>query len=533
MKQTPIFLLTLLLLAGASCKQQPARQQESPGADTDAEPAYREPHRPQFHFTPPAQWMNDPNGMFYLEGEYHLSYQYYPDSTVWGPMHWGHAVSRDLVRWEHLPVALEPDSLGYIFSGGTVVDTANTSGFGTREDPPVVAAFTHHNPDMEKAGRDDFQSQSIAWSLDKGRTWTKYSGNPVLENKTGIRDFRDPKITWHTGTGKWVMALAVFDRVQFYGSPDLKTWSYLSDFGIPGDLRLWECPDLFPLRDPETGETRWVLLVSMQKEAPNGGTATSYFIGYFDGTRFIANPAEQQWLDWGTDNYAFVTWDHAPLGPEARLGIGWMSNWQYAQQVPTEGWRSAMTLPRVLTLGTRDGEYFLNASPAGALEALRGERTDLGKLTITGEQDITGAFSPSQCEILLHTALEQTTATLFGITLTNGKGDRLILGFDRENRQLWVDRRQSGPQGFSGEFFTGPHTAPLGLQDLEDLRIYLDVASLEVFAGQGALNFTEIFFPSVPFDTLTFWADGGEWVVQSGAVFSLEGIWEHRAEGGL
>ncbi len=526
MKSHALGVLALLLFGSLSCRQEKPDTRKATDVETEA--SYREPHRLQYHFTPPSKWMNDPNGMFFLEGEYHLSYQYYPDSTVWGPMHWGHAVSKDLVRWEHLPVALYPDSLGYIFSGGSVVDTANTSGFGSRETPPVVAAFTHHNPEAEKAGRDDFQNQSLAFSLDKGRTWTKYDGNPVLENQTGIRDFRDPKIIWHEESGKWVMALAVYDRVQFYSSPDLKAWTYLSDFGIPGDTRLWECPDLFPLQDPETGKVKWVLIVSIQKEAPNGGTATSYFIGDFDGVRFIANPAEQQWLDYGTDNYAFVTWDHAPVDPGERLGIGWMSNWQYAQVVPTVRWRSAMTLPRVLSLREDKGNYSLDSRPVQALQALRGDRTDLGKVTITGEREISGGFSPSQCELLLHTDTTQTTAALFGLTLSNGRGDRLILGFDRENDQLWVDRRQSGPD-FSEDFYKGPHTAPLNMEALEDLRIYLDVASLEVFAGQGALNFTEIFFPSIPYNTLTFWADGGEWVLASGTVFALESIWEPPA----
>ncbi|MEJ2585806.1 MAG: glycoside hydrolase family 32 protein, partial [Robiginitalea sp.] len=310
-----------------------------------------------------------------------------------------------------------------------------TSGFGTRENPPVVAAFTHHNPETEQAGQDDFQNQSLAYSLDKGRSWTKYKGNPVLKNETGVRDFRDPKSVWYPQTGKWVMALAVYDRVEFYDSPDLKSWSYLSDFGIPGDTRLWECPDLFPLQDPETGQTKWVLIVSIQQKAPNGGTGTSYFIGDFDGTRFIANPAEQQWLDYGTDNYAFVTWDNTPTGPEERVGIGWMSNWQYAQEVPTDTWRSAMTLPRVLSLKKGEVRYSLSSSPVEALEALRGERTDLGRRNITKEQEVSGSFSPARCELLLHTNLEQTSAALFGMTLSNGKGDRLILGIDRENGQ--------------------------------------------------------------------------------------------------
>ncbi|MEJ2162549.1 MAG: GH32 C-terminal domain-containing protein, partial [Robiginitalea sp.] len=274
------------------------------------------------------------------------------------------------------------------------------------------------------------------------------------------------------------------------------------------------------------GKTKWVLIVSIQKDAPNRGTATSYFVGDFDGVRYIANPAEQQWLDWGTDNYAFVTWDHAPVGPGQRIGIGWMSNWLYAQQVPTGTWRSAMTLPRVLTLQVIEGAYSLRSSPVKALEALRGARTDLGAVSISREQEVSGSFSPSRCELLLQTDLRETTASILGMTLSNVKGDRLILGYDRENEQLWVDRRQSGPKGFSEDFYKGPHTAPLKLEDFEDLRVYLDVASLEVFAGQGALNFTGIFFPSAPFDTLTFWAADGEWVLASGVVFALEGIRE-------
>ncbi len=518
-------VLGLLLLVFLSCKQEPQSTQK----DTNPEKGITqgESHRPAFHFTPPSKWMNDPNGMFYLDGEYHLSYQYYPDSTVWGPMHWGHAVSKDLVSWEHLPIALYPDSLGYIFSGGSVVDLQNTSGFGSGDVPPVVAAFTHHDPVGEKAGTTDYQTQSIAYSVDRGRTWTKYKENPVVKNEKGIRDFRDPKVIWHEGSRKWIMTLAVYDRVQFYASPDLKSWEYLSDFGIPGDTRLWECPDLFPLEVAETGETRWILLVSIQKDAPNGGTATSYFLGDFDGKQFLGNPEDQRWLDWGTDNYAFVTWDNAPGGDSQRLGIGWMSNWQYAQEVPTDAWRSAMTVPRLLQLET-DGEgYVLRSNPVAALESLRGPKTALPTLQIRGEQEVTGSFTPSQCEIILKTDLAQTTAALYGITLSNSKGDRLILGFDRINNQMWLDRRGSGPKGFSGDFFKGPHKAPLNLGSDGDpnLRILLDLASIEVFGENGRLNFTEIFFPSEPFDSVTFWADEGEWTLESSTVYSLKSIW--------
>ena len=259
---------------------------------------YEEPYRNQFHFSPPANWMNDPNGMVYFEDEYHLFYQYYPDSTVWGPMHWGHAVSNDLVYWKHLPIALFPDSLGYIFSGSAVIDHNNTSGFGKEGQVPMVALFTHHDINGEQSGSNRFQYQSIAYSLDKGRSWTLYEGNPVIPNP-GIKDFRDPKVIWHEASQNWVMVLAVYDRAMIYTSPDLKKWAEASEFGIEGDQRLWECPDLFPIKVEGTAEEKWVLLVSIQKDAPNGGTATGYFVGDFDGKNFISNPADQYWLDYG------------------------------------------------------------------------------------------------------------------------------------------------------------------------------------------------------------------------------------------
>ncbi|WP_233131783.1 glycoside hydrolase family 32 protein [Robiginitalea sediminis] len=511
--------VVLWTLAGISLLSSCGETGESPGP-------LEEPHRPRYHFTPPAHWMNDPNGMYYQDGEYHLHYQYYPDSTVWGPMHWGHAVSSDLIRWEHLPVSLYPDSLGYIFSGSAVVDYDNTSGFGQEDTPPVVAAFTHHDPEGERAGRSDFQNQSLAYSLDNGRTWTKYSGNPVLRNDTGIRDFRDPKIVWHGQSEKWIMALAVYDRVRFYGSDNLKDWAYLSEFGIPGDTRLWECPDLFPMRIPGQQEEKWVLLVSIQQQGPNGGTGTSYFIGDFDGTRFTADPQEQQWLDYGADNYAFVTWDNAPVGWGRRLGIGWMSNWQYAQQVPTEKWRSAMTLPRVLELVQEDSSYVLAAQPVPSVTGLRRSGFALpGR--ISGFQSIQGDFRPSRCELEFRVDLEATTAKAFGFTLKNTKGNRLEIRMDPRTNTLVVDRTESGPKGFSDAFFEGPHRAPLHLEGGSvDLRVFLDVSSIEIFANGGRLNFTDIFFPEEPFDTLEFWAEDGELVLSEGQVHALSTSWE-------
>ena len=282
--------ILICLLAGiiflSGCKKDQKDQPQEDQTKTMSN-YYTEPHRPQFHFSPEKMWMNDPNGMVYFEGEYHLFYQYYPDSTVWGPMHWGHAFSKDLVHWEHLPIGLYPDSLGYIFSGSAVVDWDNTSGFGTNGQPPLIAIFTYHNIEGERAGKNDFQTQAIAYSTDKGRTWIKFEGNPVVPNP-GIRDFRDPKVIWHAHTKQWIMVFAAWDHVKIYGSSDLKTWTHLSDFGKNWGSHggVWECPDLFPMKVEGNQEEKWVLLVSINPGAPNGGSGTQYFIGHFDGTKF-------------------------------------------------------------------------------------------------------------------------------------------------------------------------------------------------------------------------------------------------------
>src|SRR5688500_16498045 len=266
---------------------------------------YNEPHRLQMHFSPKSKWMNDPNGMVYLNGVYHFFYQHYPDSNIWGPMHWGHATSKDLVHWEHQPIALYPDSLGYIFSGSAVLDANNTSGFGKDGKAPLVAIFTHHNAKEEKTGSSTFQNQSIAYSLDEGKTWTKYAGNPVLKNP-GIKDFRDPKVSWHEESKKWVMILAVLDHVELYNSSDLKSWTKLSefgkDFGAHGGV--WECPDLFQLNIEGETKQKWVMLVSLNPGGPNVGSGTQYFVGEFDGKTFTSDTGKSQikWIDWGQDN---------------------------------------------------------------------------------------------------------------------------------------------------------------------------------------------------------------------------------------
>src|SRR5258705_1699538 len=294
--------------------------------------SYDEPYRPKVHFSPREKWMNDPNGMVYHNGIYHLFYQYYPDSTVWGPMHWVHATSKDMIHWEQQPIALYPDSLGYIFSGSAVVDIDNTSGFGKDGIPPLVTIFTYHDPKGEKDGKSDFQNQSIAYSLDEGRSWIKYVNNPVVKNP-GIKDFRDPKVMWFEKEKKWVMTLATKDRITFYSSANFKEWTKESEFGENAGAHggVWECPDWFPLE--YDGKQIWVLIVNLNPGGPNKGSATQYFLGDFNGKSFLPFNTETKWLDYGPDEYAGVTWSNTG---ERKIFLGWMSNWLYANVVPTE-----------------------------------------------------------------------------------------------------------------------------------------------------------------------------------------------------
>ena len=423
-----IILFAMAMLVACSSKSNKALSNKSGSKQ------YTEQHRPQFHFSPAAQWMNDPNGMVYYEGEYHLFFQHYPDSNVWGPMHWGHAVSPDLVRWEELPIALYPDDLGYIFSGSAVIDWKNTSGFGTDDSPPMVAIFTHHDPVGEKdPGNDRFQYQSLAYSTDNGRSWTKYAGNPVIANP-GIRDFRDPKVFWDEYSKQWVMVFAAYDHIKVYGSSDLKGWYHLSDFGagLGAHGGVWECPDLFPLVDEESGEKKWVLLVSINPGGPNGGSATQYFIGDFDGRKFIPDSQydseEATWLDHGRDNYAGVTWSDIPESDGRRLFIGWMSNWDYAQVVPTYQWRSAMTLPRELKLHSTDNGYRLTSHPVEELQTLRKISLDMVEQDVEGEFDL--SFIAKSKTLQMESFIEFNREQALVFRLTNKKGESCSIGYN-------------------------------------------------------------------------------------------------------
>jgi fructan beta-fructosidase len=489
---------------------------------------YDEPHRPQFHFSPPSMWMNDPNGMVYHNGEYHLFYQHYPKEPFWGPMHWGHAVSRDLIHWENLPIALAPDSLGYIFSGSAVFDKHNSTGFGTESNPPLVAMFTYHDPTGEKAGRTDYQSQGIAYSLDKGRTWAKYDENPGIPNAEKLKDFRDPKVFWHEETNRWLVVLAAGDRVRFYSSRDLKNWQMESEFG-KGDGShggVWECPDLFPLKVKGTDRERWVLLLSINPGGVHGGSATQYFIGDFDGKTFRnENPPETVlWLDYGRDNYAGVTWSDAPN--DRRIFIGWMSNWDYAEKVPTKNWRGAMTLPRELSLIKTEKGVRIAQNPVLEAYKLRRQKLLVRRNFTVGSEFKLNAQSPLN-EIVFEVDLSKTTARDFGISLSNKHGENYRIGFNAASNYFYSDRTKAGSNKFADNFAPKKHTAPrIGDHRILKMRLLFDAASVELFADDGKTALTDIFFPTQDFNDFEIYAQDGTIRLFQLKMWKLKSIWK-------
>ena len=498
------FLLALTAASLAACSPDTkttdttaATQATPAAADTAAVPPATPQYRPGYHFTPAAHWMNDPNGMVCYEGTYHLFFQYYPGAMVWGPMHWGHATSPDLVHWREQPIALFPDSLGYIFSGSAVVDARNTSGFGKDGKTPLVAIFTHHDPRGEKSGSKTYQNQSLAYSLDAGKTWTKYADNPVLKNP-GIKDFRDPKVSWNDVAGKWLMTLATLDRITFYSSPNLKDWTRESEFGekLGAHGGVWECPDLFPLT--LNGKTYWVLIVNLNPGGPNGGSGTQYFVGSFDGHTFTPLSGQTKWADYGPDNYAGVTWSNTG---NRRIFLGWMSNWDYANQVPTSPWRNATTIPRELALRQVGAEIYLTSQPVKELAELAQPAITLRDLTATATPlDLTGKlrFSGDKFSVKMSTSELRD----FALVLGNAAGEELRLGYDATAKNYFVDRRKAGLSGFSRKF-AGRHLTPrLATTPGAGMTLFFDATSVELFADGGLSVATELFFPSQPFTTL-------------------------------
>ncbi len=464
------------------------------GQESDS--AYHEPYRLQAHFSPKEKWMNDPNGMVYDKGLYHLFFQYYPNGTTWGPMHWGHATSKDLVHWEQLPIALYPDSLGFIFSGSAVIDKNNTSGFGKNGQIPMVAVFTHDDPKGERAGKDNFQNESLAYSLDEGKTWTKYAGNPVLKNP-GIRDFRDPSVMWYAPQNKWIMTLATKDRVTFYSSPNLKDWQKESDFGstLGAHTGVWECPNLFSLKFGD--KTYWVLIGSVNPGGPNGGSATQYFIGDFDGKTFTpAGNTTTKWIDYGPDDYAGVTWNNTG---GRKIFLGWMSNWMYAGQVPSVKWRNSMTIPRDLSLKQEKGEIYVASAPVKELKDITLKPVRISPEGLKGK-DI---FSLPGTQAAQY-SLKYTVSNMedYSIVLSNDEGDKLVLGFDKTKNGYYIDRTKSGVTSFNPDFAKAFFAPRLTDDPSSNVELIVDASSIELFADNGLTVMTCVFFPHKAYNHL-------------------------------
>ncbi|MCM8569025.1 glycoside hydrolase family 32 protein [Gramella jeungdoensis] len=504
-----IILFTLCIPAFLiSCKNKEDKTREENEITLNEEESV---FRPSFHFTPKNNWMNDPNGMFYLNGTYHLYFQYYPEDIVWGPMHWGHATSKDMIVWEEQPIALKPDEKGYIFSGSAVVDSKNTSGFSEDGKTTVIAMYTYHDPKREKQGEKDYQSQAIAYSLDEGFNWTKYRKNPVIPNP-GIQDFRDPKVIRDTINDQWLMVLATRDRSYFYSSQNLKDWEKISEFGETTGAHngVWECPDFFPMKVKGSDEIKWVLIQSLNPGGYNGGSGTQYFVGDFDGTIFTPEEYMQNldekhsfWLDFGKDNYAGVTWSNIPQKDGRSLFIGWMSNWLYAQEVPTEKWRSTMTIARELELKKMDEKYRILSKPVRELNKYRTVIFAENKLN-TGK---TYTYSSEEEDLMnnefsLNLPLDEINKLEF--ILSNSQNDSLKFGLNRIDHQFYINRKKSGITDFNEKFTQKTSTAPrISKSDTLKVHFILDKTSIEIFYDDGATVMSEIFFPNEPYTRFT------------------------------
>ncbi|HMU68798.1 MAG TPA: glycoside hydrolase family 32 protein [Chitinophagales bacterium] len=447
-----------------------------------------EAHRPLIHFTPETGWMNDPNGLIYYDGYYHMFYQYYPDSTVWGPMHWGHAQSLDLMTWERQPIALYPDSLGWIFSGSAVIDVHNTAGFGNNA---MVAIFTYHNDAIWQSGNKNTESQGLAYSTDKGATWKKYVGNPVLNN-TGEQDFRDPKVFWNSSIRKWNMVLAVGDHIRIFSSPDLKKWTFESDFKPEEDeeVGVWECPDLFQMAVAGSSDKKWVMLMSHgYNEKDNKQSGTRYFVGDFDGHTF-KNTQQAQWIDVGSDFYAAATYANAP--GNKRILQAWMSNWMYAQEVPATRWRSTMTLPRELAL-IKD-KYVYAITQQWATQIINNQ-SEIYSKPESSDVELSGNVIP-HCRITLDLEENNTTS----IQLSNNENEVFTILIDgttiTTTRDVYRDEDAIYP-------FITETAASLPGERITKLDMIFDVGSCEILVNDGKLSMTTIYFPTSNFDKLS------------------------------
>lgn len=429
----------------------------------------REQYRPVYHHTPAYGWMNDPNGMFYKDGVWHLYFQHNPYGSQWENMTWGHSTSTDLMHWKFEGEAMLPDALGTVFSGSAVVDADNTAGFGRNA---VVAMYT---------SAAENQTQSLAYSTDNGTTFKKYEGNPVITSN--VPDFRDPHMFWNDDIKKWNMILAAGQQMNIYSSSDLKQWTYESSFGSEYGNHdgVWECPDLMKLKVRGTNKEKWLLICNINPGGPFGGSATQYFVGQFDGHKFVceSKPEVTKWMDYGKDHYATVTFAGAPNG--RHVALAWMSNWQYANQVPTRQYRSGNSLPRELGLYEYQGETYCSVTPAAEVDAARSTKK---------QKTLTDA-----CEMVVDL---KGSATL---TLANAAGEQVVIGYDADKQTLAVDRTKSGQTDFS-DAFAAVTTAPTNGK-INQLRIFIDKSSIEAIDAEGKVSLTNLVFPAKPYDRVS------------------------------
>lgn len=461
--------------------------------------------RPALHFTPSKNWINDPNGLIYHGGQYHLFYQHNPFENKWGHMTWGHAVSKDLIKWDHLPIAIPEEGPTMIFSGSVVADPNNTCGLCTNPTGCLVALYTGH----QSAN----QSQHVAVSNDGGLTWKKYAQNPVLDlNK---KDFRDPNVFWHAASAQWVMSLVLPDehKVQLYGSKNLLKWSLLSEFGNAGDRRkIWECPALLELPiEKETGKSKWVLLISASNPT-DGFVGMQYFVGDFDGKTFKNenSPETVLWLDYGKDFYAAIPWNDVPN--KRKIIMGWMNNWAYAAQMPTPTWNGQMNIPREISLRRTEGRLRIVQKPVEELYKKLSKLSIVPKTFVeikNEEMDLKEVIPIDQNVYELQVDFQMDTATGFGVKLAqNEAGQQTVVGYDPANQRLYVDRTQSG-QRVSDNFLTRDE-APLKAKNGKvALKILVDKCSVEVFANDGEVVLSSLIFPDPTSTRLSLFATNG------------------------
>ena len=473
----------------------------------------RETYRPVYHHTPMYGWMNDPNGMFYKDGVYHLYFQYNPYGSMWANMTWGHSTSTDLTHWTYEGTAIVPDAWGAIFSGSCVVDKDNTAGFGKGA---VVAFYTS----AKSTPWGDIQSQSMAYSLDNGKTFIKYEHNPILTSTE--RDFRDPKVFWYAPGKHWVMMLAVGQEMQIYSSGNLKEWKKESSFGAMQGAHggVWECPDLVELPIEGTKEKKWVLICNLNPGGPFGGSAAQYFVGSFDGKKFVnESPTQTKWLDWGKDNYATVTWSNAPAG--RCIALGWMSNWQYANNVPTTQYRSANTLARDLTLYRVGGELYLKSKPSPEIKKARAEEKKIPTFEVKGNYEVASLLADNKGAYEIEMAIENKGTSKIDFSLMNEKGEKVAMYYDVVRKQFVMDRSASGIVGFSRDF-PAVTVAPVRNTDQIHLRLFIDRSSVEAFGEEGEYVMTNLVFPAEPYNRMVFSSDKGSYIVKSMNVYRLQ-----------